>query len=103
MTEENKPREVLGCSSMKTFDGFEKPDWDRLENDVVSRIRVLRALWEQWDDCEVKVDGTETKIQDTFGPSLKHEVLVHKVLVDLIVPNLELLATFCLSVTIEEI
>jgi hypothetical protein len=65
----------------------ENPDWDRLENDVVTRIRALRALWEHWDACEIPV----------VGPWLKD-----KVIADLVVPNLELLATFCLAVKIKD-
>lgn len=65
----------------------EKPDWDRIESDVVTRIRALRAILEHWDACEVPV----------IGPWLKD-----KVISDLVVPNLELLATFCLAVKIKD-
>jgi hypothetical protein len=69
-------------------DSTENPDWDRIENDVVTRIRALKALWEHWDACEVPV----------VGPWLKD-----KVIADIVVPNLELLAAFCLAVKIKDV
>jgi len=66
-------------STEEIFKIGENPDWDRLENDVVTRIRALKALWEYWDDFDVPV----------VGPWFKE-----KVIADLIMPNLELLSMF---------
>jgi hypothetical protein len=74
-------------STEETFKIDGNPYWDRLENDVITRIRALRALCEHWDDLDVPV----------VGPWFKE-----KVIADLVMPNLELLSTFCLAVKIKD-
>lgn len=57
------------------------PDWDRLEADVVERIRALRAIHDRLD----------------APPEWRH-----KVRRELILPSLRLLAEFCAAVRIQE-
>lgn len=59
------------------------PDWERLERDVVERIRLVRAAW----DAAVRNAGPN------LGCKIRQDVLV---------PALRLLAEFCTAVRIEE-
>ena len=55
-------------------------DWDKLEQDVVKRIRCLRAIAEKLPEDDTK------------------DAIVR----DLIIPCVRLLAGFCTAITIEE-
>lgn len=66
---------------MKTsIEQLRKANWDALEHDVVTRIRLLRAMVDKLDTNEL------------------HD----KVANDLILPNVSLLARFCSAVQIDE-
>ena len=56
-------------------------DWERLERDVILRIRMLRIVCDKLDE-----------------PAETRERIWH----DLVLPNLRLLAAFCAAVEIEE-
>lgn len=69
----------------------EKPDWDRLEADVVIRIRALRALCGHWEMDDTMVTAP------LLGDWLKRHMWK-----DMVLPNVRLLAEFCSSVKVHE-
>lgn len=66
-------------SAKTKMETLKNADWDKLENDVVARIRMLRAL----------VDKTDA---DAVNDAIAS---------DLILPNITLLAEFCENIDIE--
>lgn len=58
------------------------PDWQRLEDDVVERIRALAAVMSEAHDAP--------------------DELKRKLWTDLVEPNVRLLAEFCVNVEIED-
>jgi hypothetical protein len=69
-----------------TLDTLRTADWERLERDVVQRIRALQAVVMQPND-QVADDGTP---------------IMEEIAKDLIMPALGQLATFCAIVEIQD-